>query len=218
MGGVSQDGLDEGDIPEETNGPYPADGSNGVNVLTESGIVRSDITKSFGATAGVVVGVPLTIRLKVYNHTAEELKPYAGAAIYIWHCDAEGNYSMYSSGFESENWLRGVQEVGADGTVEFTSIFPGCYPGRWPHIHFEVYPSLEAATNVSNKLRTSQIAFPEDVSRKVYADKRYGSSTSNLDRLSLETDNVFSDGHSLQMATVEGSVKEGYTLRLAVPV
>ena len=39
-----------GEIPEETSGPYPGDGSNGANVLTQSGIVRSDITSSFGSS------------------------------------------------------------------------------------------------------------------------------------------------------------------------
>ena len=37
-----------GEIPEETAGPYPGDGSNGVNVLEESGVIRSDIRSSFG--------------------------------------------------------------------------------------------------------------------------------------------------------------------------
>ena len=54
-------------IPEETAGPYPGDGSNGVNVLTESGIVRSDITRSFGSASGVAKGVPLTIRLRSWT-------------------------------------------------------------------------------------------------------------------------------------------------------
>lgn len=39
-------------IPNETAGPYPADGSNGVNVLKESGVVRGDIRSSFGNSAG----------------------------------------------------------------------------------------------------------------------------------------------------------------------
>jgi protocatechuate 3,4-dioxygenase beta subunit len=218
-GSVSQEGVEDGDIPEETNGPYPADGTNGVNVLTESGIVRSDITKSFGDASGVAEGVPLSIKLKVYNHSGSDLSPYAGAAIYIWHCDRSGNYSLYSSGIESENYLRGVQEVADDGTVEFTSIFPACYSGRWPHLHFEVYPSLDDATTASNKLRTSQIAFPEDVCSTVYSSADgYDASVSNLKQVSLDTDNVFSDGHSLQMATLTGSVSKGYELQLAVPV
>ena len=43
----------DGEIPEETAGPYPGDGSNGPNVLAESGVVRSDITTSFGDASGV---------------------------------------------------------------------------------------------------------------------------------------------------------------------
>ncbi|WP_300676087.1 3,4-dioxygenase subunit beta [Nocardioides sp.] len=218
-GSVSQSGVEDGDIPEETNGPYPADGTNGVNVLTESGIVRSDITKSFGAATGVAAGVPLAVKLKVYNHSGSDLTPYAGAAVYIWHCDRDGNYSLYSDGITEENYLRGVQEVADDGTVEFTTIFPACYSGRWPHIHFEVYPSLDKATSASGKLRTSQIAFPEDVCSEVYGKADgYSKSVTNLSQISLDSDNVFGDGHSLQMATLTGSVDDGYSLELAVPV
>ena len=56
----------------------------------------------------------------------------------------------YSSRVTNENYLRGVQESDVDGVLRFETIFPGCYPGRWPHIHFEVYPSLADATSVSN--------------------------------------------------------------------
>lgn len=218
-GAVSQAGLDDGDVPEETNGPYPADGSNGVNVLTESGIVRSDVTASFGAASGVAAGVPLTLDLRIYDNTADGMTPYEGAAVYVWHCDRDGQYSLYSSGIEEENYLRGVQVAGADGALSFTSIFPGCYSGRWPHVHFEVYPSVDDATSAANKLRTSQIAFPQDVCETVYSTADgYGSSVANLAGTSLDTDNVFSDGHSLQMATLTGSVAEGYVLRLNVPV
>ncbi len=218
-GGVSQSGVDEGDIPEETNGPYPADGSNGVNVLTESGIVRSDIRSSFGAASGVAAGVPLTIRLKVYDHDGDEMTPYAGAAVYLWQCDREGRYSLYSEGLTEENYLRGVQEVADDGSCEFTSIFPACYDGRWPHLHFEVYPSLDDATTAQGKLRTSQIAFPADTCQEVYDNAEgYDSSQATFARVSLETDMVFADGHSLQLAKLTGSVDDGYLLSLAVPV
>lgn len=218
-GGVSQEGLDDGDIPEETNGPYPADGSNGVNVLTASGIVRSDITSSFGDASAVAEGVALTIALKIYDNNADGMTPYEGAAVYLWHCDRDGEYSLYSSGIEGENYLRGVQVADADGSLTFTSIFPGCYAGRWPHLHFEVYPSVDDATSASNKLRTSQIAFPQDVCETVYdSADGYDASVQNLAGVSLDSDNVFSDGYSLQMATMTGSVAEGYTLRLNVPV
>jgi protocatechuate 3,4-dioxygenase beta subunit len=156
----------------ETAGPYPGDGSNGVNVLTESGTVRSDITRSFGSASGVVEGVPLTIKLTVLD-TADGAGPLQGAAVYLWHRDREGRYSLYSEGVTQEDYLRGVQETGGDGSVTFTSIFPAAYSGRWPHVHFEVYPSLDAATTASGKLRTSQLAFPEDACRQVYATDGY---------------------------------------------
>lgn len=208
----------EGEIPEETAGPYPGDGSNGPNVLTESGVVRRDITGSFGDASGVAEGVPLTLQLRVCDLNGSEATPLAGAAVYAWHCDREGNYSLYSDAAVDENYLRGVQEADADGRLEFATVFPGCYAGRWPHVHFEVYESLDAATTASAKLRTSQLAFPQDVCETVYATEGYDASVGNLAAISLESDNVFADGYSLQMATVTGSVEDGYVATLNVPV
>ena len=208
----------DGEIPEETAGPYPGDGSNGVNVLTESGVVRSDLTTSFGTASGVAEGVPVTIRLKVLDLNGEDATAMAGAAVYLWHCDREGRYSMYDQEIVDENYLRGVQETDADGRVEFTSIFPACYDGRWPHMHFEVYQSLDDATSYTNKLRTSQLALPEDVCNDVYVTDGYDASVDNLAGVSLDSDMVFADGHSLQLATVTGSVDTGYTISLTVPV
>ena len=158
-------------IPEETAGPYPGDGSNGPDVLAESGIVRSDIRSSIGDASGVAEGVPLTVDLTVTD-TAAGCVPLAGAAVYIWHCDREGRYSMYSEGAENENYLRGVQETDGDGRVTFTSIFPACYSGRWPHIHFEVYASVEDATGGGEPIATSQLAFPQDVCETRLRDRR----------------------------------------------
>ena len=64
--------------------------------------------------------------------------------------------------------------------VTFTSIFPACYSGRWPHIHFEVYPSLAQATDAANKIATSQLALPEDVCDQVYATDGYEPERANL--------------------------------------
>jgi protocatechuate 3,4-dioxygenase beta subunit len=205
------------EIPEETAGPYPGDGSNGVNVLTESGIVRSDITSSFGTASGVAAGVPLTITLTVLD-TANGSAPLEGAAVYLWHCDQSGRYSLYSDGVTNENYLRGVQAAAADGTVTFTSVYPAAYSGRWPHIHFEVYPSLADATRASGKLRTSQVALPEKPSKLVYATDGYDASLGNLAQTSLHTDMVFSDGWSLQLGKVSGDVDTGMTVSLNVPV
>jgi protocatechuate 3,4-dioxygenase beta subunit len=205
-------------IPEETAGPYPGDGSNGPDILSQSGVVRSDITSSFGTSTTVATGVPLTIRLELLD-IADGCVPYAGAAVYAWHCDQAGRYSMYSQGVENENYLRGVQEAGDDGVVTFTSIFPACYSGRWPHIHFEVYPSLDLATDPANKIATSQIALPKDASDLVYATPGYEQSVTNLAQVSLEGDNVFGDdGGAHQLGTVTGTVADGMTVTLEVPV
>ena len=207
-----------GEIPEETSGPYPADGTNGPDVLTESGVVRSDITSSFGDASGVAEGVPVTVNLKVYDLNGDAATPLAGAAIYLWHCDRDGNYSLYSDAAAEENYLRGVQEAADDGTRSFTTIFPACYSGRWPHMHFEVYESLGSATQGTGKLRTSQLALPQDVCETVYATEGYEASVANLAGVSLNSDMVFSDGYSLQMAKVTGSVEGGYVATLNVPV
>ena len=219
MGGDSSVEVAEGEIPEETAGPFPGDGSNGPNALTESGVVRSDITTSFGDASGVAEGVPMTVKLKVYDLNGDDATPLAGAAIYLWHCDREGNYSMYDGGAAAENYLRGVQEAADDGTLEFQTIFPACYSGRWPHMHFEVYESLDAATSASNKLRTSQLALPQDVCETVYGTAEgYEQSVENLAQVSLDSDGIFSDGYSLQMAKVTGSVEDGFVATLNVPV
>src|SRR5918997_6061927 len=168
-------------IPEETAGPFPADGSNGPDVLSEDGIVRRDIRSSFGSSSTTAEGVPLTIELQLSDSTGS-CAALAGAAVYVWHCDAAGGYSLYSDGLEGENYLRGVQEADAEGTTRFTSTFPGAYMGRWPHIHFEVYESLDAATGGGTPLAKSQVAPPEDVCRDVYATSGYEDSVANLAR------------------------------------
>jgi protocatechuate 3,4-dioxygenase beta subunit len=204
-------------VPQETGGPYPGDGTNGPNVLTESGVVRQDIRTSFGDASGTAEGVPLQVDLKIIDVSGGG-GAKAGAAVYIWHCTADGAYSMYTGDAENENYLRGVQVADDDGNLSFTTIFPGAYSGRWPHIHFEVYADVDAATAAGQKLVTSQIALPEEQCAEVYATDGYGNSTRNLEQSSLSSDNVFSDGWSTQLATVTGSVADGYTATLNVGV
>jgi protocatechuate 3,4-dioxygenase beta subunit len=206
-----------GELPEETGGPFPGDGSNGANVLTESGIVRRDITSSFGSSNAKAEGVPLDITMTI-NDFANNASPLAGGAVYVWHCDREGRYSLYSQGVTGENYLRGVQEADNTGRVRFTTIFPACYSGRWPHIHFEVYPSLAKATDSANKIATSQMALPETTCRAVYGTSGYEQSLSNMSRVSLDTDNVFRDGYDLQMPAVTGDPSSGYQLTFSCAV
>ena len=209
-------------VPEETNGPYPADGTNSnssgvVNVLTQTGIVRSDIRSSFGSASGTAAGIPLTIKLQVTNAN-NNCAALANAAVYVWHCDRDGNYSLYSSGVTNQNYLRGVQATDSDGYVTFTTIYPACYSGRVPHVHFEIYPSLDKAATASSRIKTSQFTFPMATSNEVYATSGYSASVKNLAAISFASDMVFSDGYSLQMATITGNTTDGYVATLTVAV
>jgi protocatechuate 3,4-dioxygenase beta subunit len=207
-----------GEIPDETAGPYPGDGSNGPDVLEQSGIVRSDIRSSFGTAGGTAEGVPMTLELTITD-MANGNKAFAGTAVYVWHCDREGRYSLYSDDITDQNYLRGVQIADSSGKVRFTSIFPACYSGRWPHIHFEVYPDQASIADATKAIATSQVALPKDTCATVYGQSGYEQSVTNLSRVSLESDNVFGDdGAAHQLGTVTGSVSSGLAAALAVPV
>jgi len=207
--------------PTETNGPYPADGTNSAsgstsNVLTVSGVVRSDIRSSFinSTTTADGVQLELTLQLVDVNNGCAAI---AGAAIYIWQCDAAGKYSLYSSGVTTESYLRGVQVTDAEGKVTFTTIYPACYSGRWPHIHFEIFTGgLTSASTGRTASLISQLALPAATNTAVYTgDTRYTASIANYNAISLSSDNVFGDNSSAQIAqmtpTLSGSLTAGYT-------
>ena len=205
------------EVPDETAGPFPGDGSNGPNVLDDSGIVRADIRSSFGTSTTVATGVPLTIRLTVRDAATGDA--LTGAAVYVWHCDSDGTYSIYGSGLEDENYLRGVQPSRRD---------------RHRHLHVDL-PRLLLRTLAAHPLRgvsqrsgaiesgpivkTSQIALPRDASEAVYATSGYGSSLATLSGLSLAGDNVFGDDGGIhQIAVMSGDTAKGYTASLAIGV
>lgn len=203
--------------PAETAGPYPADGTNSAsgstsNALTVSGIVRSDIRPSFISSTTVATGVQVVLTLTLIDVNAS-CAPLAGFAIYLWHCDRNGNYSLYTAAAES--YLRGVQVTDANGQATFTTIFPGCYDGRYPHIHFEIFSSLAAATGGKYALLTSQLALPAAACATVYADTTtYPSSKSNFAKVSTASDNVFGDNSAAQIAQQTPTftmVAAGYT-------
>jgi protocatechuate 3,4-dioxygenase beta subunit len=205
------------EVPDETAGPYPGDGTNGVNVLDDSGIVRSDIRSSFGSSSATAAGVSLRIRLTVRDAASGDA--LSGATVYVWHCDRDGNYSLYSRAIANENYLRGVQEVDSTGTVTFTSIFPACYSGRWPHIHFEVYARLSDAISSAPVVKTSQIALPKETCDAVYATYGYHGSVGNLSQVSLGSDNVFGDDGGIhQIASMSGDAASGYIAALTIGV
>lgn len=202
----------------ETNGPYPADGTNSSpgltsNALTATGIVRSDIRSSFiGSSTATAEGVQLAITITLVD-VNNGCAPLSGYAIYIWHCTRDGAYSLYT--LPQESYLRGVQVSDANGQVTFTTIFPGCYDGRYPHIHFEVFSSLANATTANYARLISQFAMPAAACAEVYALSSYSSSKSNFASTSISGDNVFGNNSSAQMAVmtlaVTGSTAAGYT-------
>ena len=224
LSGIPASALECIALPWETNGPYPADGTNSkdgqvVNALTEEGVIREDLRTSFGGLTPTADGLQLDMELILLK--ADGCTPLEGYAIYVWHCDAIGLYSLYDT--TDANYLRGVGVSDADGKVRFTTIFPGCYDGRWPHIHFEVFESVEAAVSGEASLLTAQIALPEEESAALYAaDSRYSNGTRNLGRITIASDMVFRDNTEAEIAqqlmALTGDPQTGYTGTVSIPI
>lgn len=211
-------------LPWETAGPFPGDGTNTragqvVNALTQAGVVREDIRSSFNGMTGRADGIPLTLDIALSD--AASCGALGGHAIYLWHCDAAGRYSLYD--LPEANYLRGVGVSDGAGRVRFRTILPGCYAGRWPHIHFEVFSSPEAAVTGEASVLTAQIALPEMVCAAAYeGDARYSGGAANLSRITLGSDNVFGDNTDAQieqqMPSMQGDVARGFLASVAIPV
>jgi protocatechuate 3,4-dioxygenase beta subunit len=187
-------------IPAETEGPYP----DMTGMISNPAFFRRDITEG-------KAGLPLTLTLTLVN-ASSGCSPLGGYNIEVWQCDAGGNYSEYSQpGFNGtgQTFLRGVQTTDVNGQVTFNTIYPGWYQGRATHIHVDVFRG-------TSLVRTTQIAFPEDVTRAVYATGAYAakgqSPTSNA------SDMVFADGVQSELATLTGNATSGYTATLRIGI
>ena len=200
--------------PTEIRGPYPADGTGRgrpVNVLNLEGVLRRDIRSSFAGLQGTAEGVPLELELQLAS--PGDCTPLAGRAIYLWQNDAAGEYSLYT--LREANYLRGLQAADAQGGVRFTAIVPGCYGGRFPHCHFEVFESVDAAVRGDAPLLVSQLGYPAEECRGIYrTDARYGDSLQNLERQPMGRDFVFADdgpeGQARQTIALSGDPQSGY--------
>ena len=211
--------------PGETSGPFPGDGTNSksgqtVNVLTESGVVREDIRTSFAGMTPTAEGTQFDLVISLVD-VSKACAPLAGHAVYIWHCDKDGKYSIYDT--EDRNYLRGVGVTDDKGQVKFTTVFPGCYDGRWPHIHFEVFASAEKAVSGDASLLISQFALPGDIAKTFYASNpAYSASVSNLAGISIAKDNVFADNTPEQIAAqtpkITGDAESGFKGAVTVGV
>jgi protocatechuate 3,4-dioxygenase beta subunit len=187
--------------PTETAGPFPT--------KTPSSLVTSDIRSDR-------TGIPLQVRITVNNRNAG-CAALSGAIVDIWHCDKDGYYSEYggtgmqTANFTSVHFLRGRQVTDTNGLVSYTSIFPGWYPGRAPHIHVHIYDAS------GNSLLVTQIAFPTDICNTVYtqATAFYTKGTQDT---SNAGDNIFADSLASELASVSGSIPAGYVLNHIITV
>ncbi|GAB3504353.1 intradiol ring-cleavage dioxygenase [Spirosoma knui] len=188
--------------PSETEGPFPT--------KTPANFVRKDITD--GRT-----GILLTMNITIKNASAS-CAALSGAIVDVWHCDKDGYYSEYGgSGMQSVNlqnvdFLRGRQTTDTNGLVNFTSIFPGWYSGRAPHVHVHIYSAS------GKSLLVTQIAFPYDITNTIYTTGQAQGYTKGAQDTKNERDNVFSDGFTTELATVSGSNSAGYALTHTIVV
>ena len=195
-------------IPHETAGPFDFDLSN------NAAMFRQDITDGNA-------GTELNLTLTVVNIN-DNCNPVPNARIDIWHCDKDGYYSK----FNVSSWLgprnntgltfcRGIQMTDIYGQVLFKTIYPGWYPGRCVHMHFQVF--LNSVLSA-----TSQLAFPENINVDVNNTSLYSphgqNPTTNVN------DGVFSDVNNTQyqIVTIAPNVNGGYdaslTIGLAIPL
>jgi len=167
-------------------------------MISNSAFYRQDITEG-------KPGTPLTVALTVVR-VASGCTPVADATIEVWHCDHSGGYSEYTT---AGTYLRGLQKTDASGKAAFTTIYPGWYQGRATHIHLEVFVN-------GASVKTTQLAFPEDVTAAVYTQGVYASRGQNPTTNSR--DGVFSDGVASELATMSGSPASGYTAALQIGI
>lgn len=181
--------------PSETAGPFPT--------KNPSSLVMQDITSD---RAGIRLSVTITIL-----NTNNACEPLPDVIVDIWHCDKDGYYSEYggtgmqTANFTAAHFLRGRQVTNSEGQVGFTTIFPGWYSGRAPHIHVHIYDSK------GTSLLVTQIAFPTTSCDTVYTTATEYYTRGTQDTANTQ-DNIFADSLTEEMSTVTGSVAEGYEL------
>ena len=160
---------------EQTEGPFYFDVDS----------IRSDIREDREGAE---------LRLGVRVREAGECRPLANAVVDVWHCDAAGSYSEVG-----ETYLRGAQVTGADGTVEFITVYPGGYVGRTVHIHAKVH--LDRQT-----VLTTQFYFDDAVTEEVFESEAYASGTGR--QTSNASDGLYSRDLELTLSR-EGAAYRG---------
>jgi protocatechuate 3,4-dioxygenase beta subunit len=188
-------------IPSETEGPFPLD----LTTTNAATYFRQDLREDRA-------GVDLNLKMKIIG--LDNCLPMANVRVNVWMCDSDGIYSGYNNsqnpGSTTATFLRGYQMTDANGEVSFLTKFPGWYTGRICHIHFQVYVS-------SIYKAVSQLTFPIADKNALYAANS-SVYTKGADPMALNSDNIFSDGYSLQMATLTANSSGGYDSYLEVAI
>ena len=191
-------------VPEETAGPFPGDGSNGPNILAESGVVRSDIRSSFGSSTTVAEGVPLAIQLDGPGRRMRAAGGRGGLPLAL----RPGRQLLDVLGGGSRRELPARRPGGRRRRASSHST-----ASSRPATRAAGRTSTSRCTRASswrrdeqNKIATSQIALPQDACETVYATAGYEQSVRTLGQVSLASDMVFSDdGGVRQLGTVTGN-------------
>ena len=133
--------------PEATEGPYYVAGAP----------TRGDVREE-------QPGAPLALTIQVLDATS--CQPISNADVEIWHANATGAYSGVQG--NSDDWLRGHQTTDSRGQARFTTVYPGWYTGRAPHIHMKVHVG-------GNTVHTGQLFFNDATNTQVYSHGIYAS-------------------------------------------
>jgi protocatechuate 3,4-dioxygenase beta subunit len=145
--------------PQQIEGPYFVDGMPN----------RSDLRSSDDT---IQEGIPLHLNLNVYDVDDDgSCIPFSGAKVDIWEANPQGIYSgVAEDGTEGKDFLRGYQITDDNGTVQFTTVYPGWYEGRAIHIHVKVR-SAEALHNPFEW--TSQFYLNNSINEQVHKQPPY---------------------------------------------
>ena len=183
--------------PQEVEGPFYFDAAQ----------IREDIIED---RKGMKLQLALTI-------VDADCKPIPNAMVDVWHADKDGLYSGYTGQGDGRNidtrglkYLRGIQMTDNNGQVGFTTIYPGWYQGRVAHLHFKIHFNDQTFV-------TSQLYFPEEITKVVYGSNLYegrgqGSARFSNDIVLNADREGFGRPQDLEslLMTVEEQEEEGY--------
>jgi protocatechuate 3,4-dioxygenase beta subunit len=165
--------------PQQIEGPYFVDGMPN----------RSDI-RSDASDGSADEGIPLRLIIHVYDVDDGSCVPLKGAKVDLWHTDSQGVYSAVKDmGTLEKDFLRGYQVTDSNGTVEFTTIYPGWYEGRAIHIHDKVRTFNGSETTLE---WTSQLYFNNSINQQIHKQAPY--SKHGPPQMTNEEDIVYSRG------------------------